>query len=163
MPSSVSTWLRAQAGTVDRALADALGDAALDTKRALDPIAQAVAGADMRLSGASKRGAKIGTRYDRTKGSRGLELTVHATGPWQWSEYGRRGGYPIPKRRGRGKNARRKVPRLHYAAGDGGWSSGKAEGGPVGGRRRWSTAAAQLLDSFPDTFERKLLDALAKG
>jgi hypothetical protein len=78
-------------------------------------------------------------------------------------EYGRRGGYRIPKRRGTGPNkdkARRTAPRLHLRGG--GWVTGPITGGHVGGRRPWNTAQPAVMDGMGDEVAKGILKALGE-
>jgi len=148
----------------------ALGTAALTAKKDMTAVARRMSG-DGRLSGVGRRGARIGANFDYTRGSRGLSVAVYANGPWQLVEYGRSGGYRIPKRRGTGPNkSRRGAPRMHLRTGGPANSAGKVTGravcpfagGRVGGKRGWTNAYPAVMDGMGDELAEGLIKALER-
>lgn len=136
-----------------------LGAAALEAKKEMAAVGRRAAGGDGKLSGVGRNGARLGAGYSFVRGSRGMTVAVYANGPWQLVEWGRSGGYRIPKRRGTGPNkARRSAPRLHLR--DGSWITGPTRGGRVGGRRYWTTAYPAVMDEMGEAVARGVLKAL---
>lgn len=137
----------------------ALGTAAGEAKKEMTAAARRMSG-DGRLSGVGRKGARIAAAYDYVRGTRGMTVAVYANGPWQLVEYGRAGGYRIPKRRGTGPNkARRNAPRLHLT---GGWVTGPIRGGRARAKRGWNNAYPAVLESMGDELAKGLVKALER-
>jgi hypothetical protein len=96
---SVAADVRQLADALPTVVEAALGATALDAKKAFLRVAADASGGDSRLSRVGKRGTKIGARFDHVADG---HVVVRAVGPWQFVEYPRRGGYPIPAKKGEG-------------------------------------------------------------
>jgi hypothetical protein len=139
----------------------ALGIAAGDAKKQMAAVGRRMTGGSGRLSGVGRKGARIGAAYGYVRGSRGMTVAVYANGPWQLVEWGRSGGYRIPKRRGTGPNknrGRRNAPRLHLSNDE--WRTGPFAGGAVGGRHGWTSAYPAVMDGMGDALADGLVKAL---
>ena len=162
MAGRVSADLRGLATELDTITARAIEWVARDAKKALTAAAAVATGGDGRLGGVGTKGAKLSVRYDFQKGSVGRQVQVRAVGPWQFIEYPRRGGYRIPKRKGRGPNRSAAwpgpdAPGAGNATGD--WTSGPITGGAISrGDGPWNRALPGVLEAAGDG----LADAVVK-
>ena len=157
MPSSVSDDLNGLASELDRFTAEALGKAALEVKKLMLNGVRPYTGGDLRLSNVGKRGAKLNVRYDYQRGSRGKAVRVRAVGPWQFIEYDRKRGYPIPKRKKSRKNPGRK---LHI--GDD-WVTGPVRGGSLRGRKPWARTLPKAMAQVSDIFAKEFAQVVRKA
>lgn len=157
--SRVSPDLGGLRTELDGILSAALGKAALSAKKQMEATARRATGGSGRLSGVGRKGARLGAGYDYVKGSRGKTVAVYANGPWQLVEYGRQGGYRIPKRRGTGPNrARRGAPRLHLS--NGAWRTGPFSGGRLGGHAFWNADQPDVMAAMGDELAKAVIQTL---
>ena len=107
-PRELAGRLDGFAGRLQQVQRDAVNAAAAAVAREVRQEIQRVAGADMRLSGVGKRGAKVGARYDQVVGFRNPSATVRAVGPLHLVERPTK-AHAIPKARKRRSRRRRVV------------------------------------------------------
>lgn len=85
-------------GHLQQAQRRAVGASALHVKKTVGATIAGAVGADMRMSGIGKKGAKVGVRYD-VLGFTNPTARVYATGPLHLVERGTK-PHRIPKQRG---------------------------------------------------------------
>jgi hypothetical protein len=110
---------------------------ALIVKNAVLTEMRAAVGADLRMSGVGRKGAKIGARYD--KGNRPSTAVVRATGPAHLIERSTR-PHDVPRARARGR-------RLIAIPGVGVRASARHPG--TRGRRPWARGLAGSVPKIP--------------
>lgn len=96
---------------LERNVAGSVGRAALVLKTSVEANMRAAVGADLRMSGVGKTGAKVGVRYD-VKGRTNPTALLRATGPAHLIERDTRAHTIIPKTVGRTQGSRTKGARL---------------------------------------------------
>lgn len=108
---------------------------------------------DMRLSGAGRRGARVGAKYD-IKGTRNPTALISATGPLHLIERDTQ-PHDVPRSRSRGR-------RRYVAFGGGVYSRATASGGSRGKHpfeKGWKRAGPQT----PEIFQREVREAVRKA
>lgn len=140
--------------------------AALEAKTIINTEIRKVAGADMRLSGAGKRGARVGARYD-IKGSTNPTALIRALGPIQLIErdtkphliaprasFVTRGGVRV--RQGRRSAAGRRLRGGKTALTIGGNLRASAEHPGTKGRHPFQRGAEKASKVTPEIFQAEV-------
>lgn len=150
-PEQWATQAHGFQGKLQDAQRRAVGASALHVKKRVATQISAAVGADMRMSGVGKRGAKVGVRYD-VLGYTNPTARVYATGPLHIVERGTK-AHRIPKQRGaRARKRLLVIPGVGVRM----WANHPG----TTGKHPWQRGVAAALPVVPAIFRVEVAKAL---
>jgi len=138
-------------GKLQDAQRRAVGASALHVKKVVGASIVGAVGADMRMSGVGKKGAKVGVRYD-VLGFANPTARVYATGPLHIVERGTK-AHRIPKQRGaRARKRLLVIPGVGVRL----WANHPG----TKGKHPWERGVAAATPAVPRIYQAELIKAV---